>query len=68
LIHDPIEMRVHDIPVDWVVTPQGVTKLPRHFPRPDGISWELLPPEKIEAIPVLKALLQTRGQARCPTG
>ena len=60
LLHEAIEMRVHDIPVDWVVTPEGATKLPTHYPRPKGIVWELLPSEKIEAIPVLKALHRSR--------
>ncbi len=60
LLHEAIEMRVHDIPVDWVVTPEGATKLPIHYPRPKGIVWELLAAEKIAAVPVLKTLLGSR--------
>ncbi len=60
LLHEDIEMRVHDIPVEWVVTPDGATKLPTHYPRPSGIVWTLLSEEKVEAIPVLKALSRGR--------
>jgi len=56
ILHEPIEMRVHDIPVDWIITPEGASRVAVDCPRPKGIVWELLAMEKIEAIPVLKAL------------
>jgi 5-formyltetrahydrofolate cyclo-ligase len=48
----------HDAPVDLVVTPERVIDCrPRRGPRPDGgIRWSELTPEKIEAIPLLRAL------------
>ena len=50
-----IEMFVHDIPVDVIVTADETIAVRRRFPRPKGSSWDLLPPEKIEAFPVLRA-------------
>src|SRR5215831_11963406 len=47
---------VHDIPVDYVITPTKVIVTRTKLPRPEGIYWEYLPEEKIEAIPYLKAL------------
>ncbi len=55
ILDDGIEMGVHDIPVDLIVTPDEILPVRRRLARPAGISWELLPPEKIEAIPVLRA-------------
>jgi len=57
-----IPMRVHDIPVDYIATSEAVIYCPNNFPRPDGIYWELLPIEKIEAIPLLHHLWQLRAQ------
>ncbi len=48
----------HDAPVDLVVTPERVIDCrARRGPRPDGgIRWSELTPEKIGAIPLLRAL------------
>jgi 5-formyltetrahydrofolate cyclo-ligase len=48
----------HDAPVDLVVTPERVIDCrTRRGPRPaDGIRWSELTQEKIEAIPLLRAL------------
>lgn len=53
-----IEMAAHDIPVDVIVLPDEIIEVGRRYPRPAGISWELLPADKLEAIPVLR-----RGRA-----
>jgi 5-formyltetrahydrofolate cyclo-ligase len=48
----------HDAPVDLVVTPERVIDCrPRRGPRPvDGVRWDELTPEKIDSIPLLRAL------------
>src|SRR6202044_1335989 len=55
-----IPLTGHDIPVDFVVTPERVIDArARHraLPRPDaGIRWDDLTEEKIAAIPLLRAL------------
>jgi len=47
-------MAEHDIPLNAIITPNKFIEIQSPLPRPKGIYWEILPPEKIEAIPVLK--------------
>lgn len=56
------EMLCHDIPVDWIVTPEGPLRCGAVHPRPRGIYWELLDAEKIAAVPVLARLHTGRSQ------
>jgi 5-formyltetrahydrofolate cyclo-ligase len=53
LIEEAIPREVHDIPVDYIVTPLQVVETHTSLRRPEGIYWKLLPPEKVEAIPAL---------------
>ena len=52
-----IPLTSHDVPVDFIVTPERVIDCrPRHGPRPaPGICWDDLTEEKIAAIPLLAA-------------
>jgi 5-formyltetrahydrofolate cyclo-ligase len=52
-----IPLTSHDVPVDFIVTPERVIDCrTRHGPRPaGGIRWEDLTEEKIAAIPLLSA-------------
>ncbi len=54
VIDHEIEMKVHDIPIDWIITPEGILEVKNAYQRPKGIYWDLLDPEKIGAIPVLR--------------
>jgi 5-formyltetrahydrofolate cyclo-ligase len=54
IVDEEIPMTEHDIPLSAIVTPTEVIEIESPLPRPKGIYWEMLPPEKIEAIPVLK--------------
>lgn len=54
VIDDRIAMRAHDVPVDFLVTPDHVIAAPSLYPRPRGILWDLLPDERIRAIPALR--------------
>lgn len=56
VVNEEIDMQAHDIPVDFIVTPEAVIETQTIFPRPAGIHWDLLPPEKLAAIPVLDRL------------
>jgi 5-formyltetrahydrofolate cyclo-ligase len=58
-----IPLTGHDVPVDFIVTPERVIDCrARHGPRPAaGIRWEDLTEEKIAAIPLLSA--QRAGRA-----
>ncbi|MCD6086671.1 MAG: 5-formyltetrahydrofolate cyclo-ligase [Candidatus Hydrothermae bacterium] len=56
IIDREFEMREHDIPVDFIVTPEGVIATDTAFPKPSGIYWGLLDEEKIKTIPILREL------------
>jgi 5-formyltetrahydrofolate cyclo-ligase len=57
-----IPLTGHDVPVDFVITPERVIDCrAEHGPRPTaGIHWDDLTDEKIEAIPLLLALRGAR--------
>jgi 5-formyltetrahydrofolate cyclo-ligase len=57
LVEEAIPREVHDIPVDYIVTSREVIETHTSLPRPEGIYWELLPPEKMEAIPALRNMV-----------
>ena len=54
VIEEEIPMTEHDIPLTAIVTPAEIIDIKSRFKRPKRIYWEMLPDEKIQAIPVLK--------------
>lgn len=54
IVEDRLPMRGHDIPVDFVVTPDQVIAAPSLHPRPRGVIWEILHEERIQSIPLLR--------------
>lgn len=55
---DDWELTKHDVPVDIIVTPTRVIRVSDRVPKPSGIFWELLSPQKLGAIKVLQQLKQ----------
>ncbi len=53
VVDDDLPMTKHDIPVDYVVTPEETIACKPLYKRPKGIYWEMLPEEKRAGIPVL---------------
>jgi 5-formyltetrahydrofolate cyclo-ligase len=53
IVNEEIPMTKHDIPLSAIVTPNEIIEIDSLQPRPKGIYWNMLPPEKITAIPVL---------------
>src|SRR5262249_47514063 len=51
---DRIAMRAHDIPVDFLITPDQVVAAPSLHPPPRPLLWDLLPDERSRAIPALR--------------
>lgn len=62
IVPEAIPMLRHDIPVDFVATPQRLQALKPKHARPEGVFWDLLPEEKRTAIPILWRLRE-RGEA-----
>jgi len=54
VLEDRVPMRAHDVPVDFLVTPEQVIAAPSLHPRPRGILWDLLAEEQIRSIPSLQ--------------
>jgi len=61
IIQQEIELKPHDIPLDFIITPDEVIACHTKLPKPRGIYWEYLDEEKIAAIPVLQELGTSAG-------
>lgn len=46
----------HDVPVDIIVTPTRIIRVPNRKPKPSGVFWDLLSPQKLAQIRVLQQL------------
>ena len=62
IVGERLPMLPHDLPVDFLVTPNEVIATRPAHPRPRGLYWDLLRPLRINAIPLLRKRLQ-RGTA-----
>lgn len=61
IVTDEIELQPHDIPVDFIVTPQEIIECQTRIPRPRGLYWNALEKDKIAAIPVLRKRRNVRA-------
>lgn len=57
---EELPMTEHDIPLSAILTPKEIIIVKPSFQRPAGIDWNILPAEKIDAIPVLKVRKKTQ--------
>jgi len=64
LSEDGLPMHRHDIPLDYIVTPDEVIECAPMYGRPTGIEWRLLPRERIEEIPILFELWRDASGGR----
>jgi 5-formyltetrahydrofolate cyclo-ligase len=46
----------HDVPLDWIVTPERAIQTGAGAEKPSGIAWDRLDQEKIDDIPILQRL------------
>jgi 5-formyltetrahydrofolate cyclo-ligase len=56
IVDEEIELKPHDIPLDFIVTPDEIIECHTGLPRPRGIYRKYLDDEKIEAIPALRSM------------
>lgn len=56
LLNEDLPRSAHDVPLDYVITPDEVIQCSGDFPHPKGIYWEDLDEKKIAAIPLLGKL------------
>jgi 5-formyltetrahydrofolate cyclo-ligase len=52
------QLTKHDVPVDIIVTPTRTIRVSNRLPKPSGVYWELLSPQKLAQIRVLQQLKQ----------
>ncbi|KVH98608.1 5-formyltetrahydrofolate cyclo-ligase-like protein COG0212 [Cynara cardunculus var. scolymus] len=68
----PVEkLLIHDVPVDIICTPTRVIFTNTSIPKPQGIYWEKLSPEKLSQIKILrqlKAKIEKESGEKLPTG
>ncbi|ELZ96534.1 5-formyltetrahydrofolate cyclo-ligase [Haloferax mucosum ATCC BAA-1512] len=50
----------HDVPMDFVVTPERTVRTATPYPRPPGLDWSALSAERIAEMPVLERLRDER--------
>jgi 5-formyltetrahydrofolate cyclo-ligase len=61
----------HDVPVDIIVTPTRVIRVPNRKPKPSGVFWDLLSPQKLAQIRVLQQLkqeIEEKSGQKLPSG
>ncbi len=71
VLDEPLPLTHHDVPMDYVVTPDETIFCPGGLPRPAGIYWDDLDEAKIGQIPLLKKLraaLEPSQPGRCRGG
>ncbi|CAH2067630.1 unnamed protein product [Thlaspi arvense] len=68
----PLEkLAVHDVPVDIICTPTRVIFTNTPIPKPQGIYWDKLSPEKLQQIRIVRELkkrLEKKTGRKLPTG
>ncbi|CAH8355648.1 unnamed protein product [Eruca vesicaria subsp. sativa] len=68
----PLEkLAIHDVPVDIICTPTRVIFTNTPIPKPQGIYWDKLSPEKLRQIRILRELkrrLEKESGCKLPTG
>lgn len=62
IVGDKFALKPHDIPVNFIVTPDEIINCKTKLPKPTGIYWEYLDDEKIAAIPLLKKMKVLPGK------
>ncbi len=55
-IVDDVPMAKHDVPIDFIVTPESIIRTERAKSKPSGIIWELLPSDAFKRMPILAEL------------
>ena len=66
-----VELTKHDVPVDIIVTPTRIIRVPNRKPKPSGVMWDLLSPQKLQSIRVLQQLkqqIEQQNNVQLPSG
>ena len=64
ILNEELPLTHHDVPLDYVVTPEEIIRCGGVFPRPSGIYWDDLDEAKIAQIPLLLKLREQEKAGR----
>ena len=64
VLEEELPWTQHDVPLDYVATPDETIQCDGEMPRPIGIYWDDLDAAKIMEIPLLQKLRQAQGDIR----
>jgi len=53
---DELPHEKHDVPLDWILTPEKVVETNTSLEKPSSIEWELLNEDDLDEMPVLKKI------------
>lgn len=56
-------MEAHDLTVDYIVTETQIIKCNRTRPKPEGIIWSKITPEKVRQVPILRVMREKDKEA-----
>ena len=56
IVDEEIPMLPHDVPIDFIITPDGIIETQRVYSKPKGILRYWLDDEKIASVPILRRL------------
>lgn len=56
VVDENLSLEDHDVPMDWICTPERTIEGRTDAKKPDGIDWEHLEAGKLESIPILQRL------------
>ena len=60
VLDEELPFTQHDVPIDFVATPEELIRCSEEMPRPSGIYWDDLDEVKIARIPVLQKMRLTQ--------
>jgi len=63
VLEEKLPFTQHDVPIDYVATPDELIRCTGGMPHPTGVYWEHLDEAKIAQIPVLQKMRMARGNA-----
>ncbi len=62
-IVDEFELDEHDLPLDYIITPEETIVTGTPYPKPEGIAWDLLTYDDLQAMPVLAELRRLKWES-----
>lgn len=61
---ESVPMTEHDIPVDFIITPERTIEVEHGYRKPSGILWGLLPSDAFNKMPILRELREKHDSRR----